>query len=56
MQVVLTQELPAQGLVGLGEMMQIGARVGRAGGTAASRVESLVYVLVHPPAELEVAP
>ena len=55
-QVVLPQQLPAQRLVGLRQVVEIGARVVLAGRAGAGRVEGLVRVLVHAPPELEVAP
>ena len=55
-QVVLPQQLPAQRLVRLRQVVEIGARVVLAGRAGAARVERLVRVLVHAPAQLQVAP
>ena len=55
-QVVLPQQLPAQRLVRLRQVVEIGARVVPAGRAGAGRVEGLVRMLVDTPAELEVPP
>ena len=55
-QVVLAEQVPAQRLVRLRQVVEIGARVVLAGRAGAAGVQRLVRVLVHAAAELQVAP
>ena len=55
MDVVLAEELPAERLAGLGQMMQIGARVARAGRAAAVRIERLLGEFVNAAPHLQKA-
>ena len=55
MEVVLAEELPAERLRALGEVMQVGARVARAGRAGALRIERLLGAFVDAAAQLQEA-
>ena len=53
--IVLTDEMPAEVLASLREMMQVGAGVARAGGAMAQRIERTLDEFVNAPPQLQKA-